>query len=110
MKGRTLGGRGTEIRRLIVGVMKISEQRTRGLLVWIDAMDHLEVVMMMVTMTSMVLHDGMMVGGEEEMKDKDGQVEMIVVVTGMNTEITMTIGVVMTVLVISPHHSREEIL
>ena len=110
MKGRTLGGRGTEIRRLIVGVMKISEQRTRGLLVWIDGMGHLEVVMMMVTMTIMVLHDGTMVGGEEEMKDKDGQVEMIVVVTGMNAEITTTIGVMMTVLVISPHRLGEEML
>ena len=70
-------------------------------------MDHQGVVMMMVTMTIVVLLAVTMVDGGEEMKE-DGQIGMIVVVTRMNAGTMRTIGDVMIVLGICPHHSDGE--
>ena len=90
---------------MIVGVMMIVSQRTKGHLVWIDDMDHQEVVMMMVTMTIVVHLVVMMVDGEDEMKEGDGQVETIVVDTETNPETMMTTGVVMIVHVTCRHYT-----
>lgn len=94
------GGEGNGM--MVVGIMKMSDQKRRGHPVWNDHMAQHEVVMM-----DMMIVAVRMVDGGVEMKEEGGQEEKIVVDTEMSAEIEMmTTGVVMIVLVICPHHSR----